>query len=197
MPKHHHRDRASPLEAQHPDRGVPPHVYGRLVGVVTGPLSDVSDNHVFIPLRVRQGPAKGMHRLAFNVESHAAPHAAQYCVLDEPVGETELPEDGFTEEVSLSYRDFGIGPEQFRTVENGFLRAVVHASLARAHLVAAYGFTFPGGGIHDLHYNYGEPAGSTHINQPGKDGALAVYFRSAEGGYVRRWILIKFQSQTL
>lgn len=197
MSRFHRHGEVLPVPANHPDRGMPPYVYGRLVGVVNGPLSNVDANHVFVPLRVWEGPAKGTHRVAFNIESNAPPHAAEYCALDEPVAAADLPPEGFTEHVRLSYREFGVTQQQFRVVENGTLRALVHSSIARAQRVAVYGFTFPGGGIHDIHYNNGEPPGSPHPNRPGQDGALAVYLRGADNGYVRRWILIKFQTQTL
>lgn len=197
MAHHRHRDRAAQNRAEQADRGLPSYVYGRLAGVVNGPLSDRDDNHVYIPLRVWQGPAKGTHRVAFNVESIVPPGAAQYCVIDEPVTAKDVPKEGFTQRVRLSYAELGLTQAQFKTVENGLLRSLVHSTIAQAERVAVHGRTFPGGGIHDIHYNNGEAPDSPHPNRPGQDGALTVYFRGKDGGYVRRWFLIKFQTQTL
>jgi len=173
-------------------------VYGALVGTLDGPLSDADDNHVFIPVRIAAGDHAGRYRLAFNTESttHHAP--VQYAVHDEPIAMANVPGEEFTREASLSYAALGLHQATFRTVSNGKLRMIVHDSAREADVVAAYGFTFSdGGGMHDLHFNNGEPAGSPFANHPHQDGALVLYYLNRFGATTRRWIFIKFQTQSL
>jgi uncharacterized protein YukJ len=192
---HHHLQALGP-PLQITTRG-PNNVYGVLVGKVDGPLSDADNNHVFIPVRVFQGSGTGLHKIAFNVESNAKPKAAQYFVYDEVVEDADFPEQGFSADASLSYQELDLKQRQFKTIKNGLLRTVVHSTVDASELLAAYGFTFPGGGLHDIHYNNGERPGSHHANHPNQDGALAVYYHNKGGQPVRRWIFIKFQSQKL
>lgn len=51
--------------------------------------------------------------------------------------------------------------------------------------------------MHDLHDNNGKPKGSGHSNHPNQDGALALYTLDRAGRNTRRWIFIKFQTQSL
>jgi uncharacterized protein YukJ len=176
---------------------VPANVYGALVGVLNGPLSDADNNHIFIPVHVAAGNTAGVYKIAFNVESNAAPKAAQYYVLDEAIQDKDFPHEGFSTNAHLSYHELGLVQSEFKTIQNGLLRTVVHSSVQKAKLISAYGFTFQGGGLHDIHYNNGEKPSSGHANRPGKDGALALYFHDAAGRAIRRWIFIKFQTQTL
>lgn len=171
-------------------------VYGELAGVVNGPLSDADNNHVFIPIWVASGSGTGVWKIAFNVESNSPPLAAEYFILDEAITDAEFPKPGFIQSAHLSYAELGLHNAQFTVVTNGKLRTLVHSSISHAQLVVAYGFTFPGG-LHDVHYNNGEPAGSKHPARVGKDGALSLYYHEASGQAVRRWIFIKFQSQSL
>ena len=182
---------------QNPTPSVPGGVYGSLVGVINGPLSNADNNHVFIPVFVSTGAGQGVWKIAFNVESNLPPKAAQYYVVDEAITDADFPKPGFVQNVHLSYAELGLKNAQFTVVTNGKLRTLVHSSVDHAKLVAAYGFTFPGGGLHDVHYNNGEPAGSGHPAHPGKDGALTLYYHEASGQAVRRWIFIKFQTQSL
>ena len=67
-----------------------------------------------------------------------------------------------------------------------------------AAMIVAYGFTYDqGDGIHDIHMNSGEPAGSSHANQVNKDGALVFYYRDERQDVLRRWVFIKFSTQSL
>jgi uncharacterized protein YukJ len=51
--------------------------------------------------------------------------------------------------------------------------------------------------MHDLHFNNGEPCGSGHANDPNQDGALALFELNRAGRNTRRWVFIKFQTQSL
>jgi len=198
---HHHHQQPIPQPApQHPNTH-PNHQPGdkfvAVAGRVNGPLGDADDNHVEIKLLVATGPGAGTYKVEFNVESNSTPKDAQYFILDEHVTASQMPPEGTTDNAKLDYKAMGLTQAKFKTITNGNLRTVVHSSLSHAVLVVAYGFTFPGHGVHMIHYNNGEKPGSTHANHPHQDGALAVYFKDLTGQLIRRWIFLKFQSQTL
>src|SRR5262249_15450327 len=149
-------------------------------------------------VRVAAGGHAGRYRLAFNTESTQGHTPVQYYVHDEPVTMAEVPAEGFETDASLSYAELGLHQANFRPIANGRLPTIVHDSAQDSDLITAYGFTFnDGGGIHDLHYNNGEPAGSHFPNHPNKDGALSFYYLNRFGATTRRWIFIKFQTQRL
>jgi hypothetical protein len=195
MSHHHHNQPLRPAPAA--AHGLPKNTYGAVVGKVEGPLSDADDNHVYIPVRVMAGPNSGLFRLSFNTES-TDNHPDQYCVRDETITMANVPPVGFTGDASLSYAAIGLKQTAFKSIENGKLRMLVHDAAHQADLVVAYGKTFSdGGGIHDIHYNNGEPAGSQFHNDPNHDGALVFYFLTQSGQPYRRWFFIKFDTQSL
>jgi uncharacterized protein YukJ len=103
-----------------------------------------------------------------------------------------------TTDASLSYAAIGLKQADFKPIQNGKLRMLVHDAAREADLVAAYGMTFSdGGGMHDIHYNNGEPPGSHFHNDPNHDGALVFYFLTQSGQPHRRWFFIKFDTQSL
>ena len=193
---HHHRQ---PLHPAQPAANQLPHShYGALVGTIDGPLSDADDNHVYIFARIATGQYAGRYKFAFNTESTEGHAEDEYYVYDEPISMAEVPSEGFTEDASLSYVALGLHQSNFRTVQNGRLRTIVHDSAQSSDMVAAYGVTFDDGtGMHDLHYNNGEPAGGSFKNEPNQDGALVFYYLNHAGQTTRRWIFIKFQTQSL
>lgn len=194
MSKHHHTGRLNPPLAANTE--LPKQVYGALVGVADGPLSDADDNHVFIWLRIHAGNHVGRYKLAFNVES-TDNSQVQYYLYDEQITPSDVPVESFTADATLSYKAMGLKQAEFKSIANGKLRTLVHSSVQNSDLVAAHGFTFnTGDGMHDLHMNNGERPGSPHKNQPNKDGALAFYFKTNNQD-VRRWIFIKFATQDL
>jgi hypothetical protein len=181
-----------------PSTNIPANVYGAIVGTLDGPLNNADNNHIGIPVRIATGPSAGRYILQVNTESSqdSGQPADEYFVFDEPIAMADVPAEGFTREASLSYAGMGLHQPEFQVVTNGMLRTIVANSAANADLVSAYGFTFPGG-LHDIHYNNGEPAGSHFPNKPNEDGALAFYMLNLAGQTTRRWIFIKFQSQSL
>jgi uncharacterized protein YukJ len=194
MSHHHTKPLKPPPAAAH---RLPKNTYGAIVGKVEGPLSDADDNHVFIPVRVMAGPNSGLFRLAFNTES-TDDNPDQYFVRDEAITMADAPTAGFTGDASLSYSAIGLKQADFTPVDNGKLRMLVHDSALQADLVAAYGMTFSdGGGVHDIHYNNGEPTGSHFHNSPNHDGALVFYYLTQSGQPYRRWFFIKFDTQSL
>lgn len=198
MSHHHHEQPISqPVQRQaHPNTSAADH-FVAVAGRVNGPLGDADDNHVEIKLLVASGAGAGNYKVEFNVESTSTPKDAQYFVLDHAITAADLPHEGVTNDASLDYKAMGLKQANFKTISNGNLRTIVHSSLSHAVLVVAYGFTFPGHGVHMIHFNNGERPGSTHANHPKHDGALAVYFKDLTGQLFRRWIFLKFQSQSL
>ena len=192
---HHH---LKPLRPNNPLTSLLPHnVYGAMVGTIDGPLGAGNANHVKIPIRVATGPYTGRYQLAFNTES-TDQSQVQYCIRDEAITLADVPGVGFTDDASLSYAAIGLGQKDFTTVANGKLRTIVVDSAQGSDLIAAYGYTYSNGtGMHDLHDNNGEPKGSGHSNHPNQDGALALYTLDRAGRNTRRWIFIKFQTQSL
>jgi hypothetical protein len=185
-----------PHDGSHPnDRGGDQFV--AVAGKVNGPLGDADDNHVEIRLLVSSGQGAGKYTVEFNVESTSAPKAAQYYILDQPVAGDHLPPEGVTTDAAVDYKAMGLKQSNFKTSNNGNLRTVVHSSVEKALLVVAYGFTFPHNGVHMIHYNNGEKPGGGHANHPHQDGALVVYYKDLSNQLFRRWIFLKFQSQTL
>lgn len=168
-----------------------------VAGRVNGPLSDADDNHIAITLHVSSGAGAGNHSVEFNVESTSTPHDAQYYILDEPVADGSLPPEGMTTDTSVDYKAMGLRQSNFKTIKNGNLRTIVHSSVDKAILLVAYGFTFPHNGVHMIHYNNGEKPGSSHANHPHQDGVLVVYYKDLSNRLIRRWIFLKFQTQTL
>lgn len=195
---HHHQHKQPLKPGPKPANKLPKNTYGALVGVLDGPLSDADDNHVFILIRVRKGNFAGRYKAAFNVASSDPNTHSEYYVRDEEITAAEIPPEDFDANASLSYAALGLKQANFRPIENGKLRTIVHSTVQQSEWISVYGFTFSDGtGIHDIHMNSGEPAGSKHPNKPNQDGALACYYRTQEGQEVRRWIFIKFSSQSL
>ncbi|MGZ3459165.1 MAG: DUF2278 family protein [Archangium sp.] len=181
-----------------PSNRLPKNTYGALVGVLDGPLSDKDNNHVFISVRIRKGNFSGRYQIAFNVESNDPTTQTQYYVYDEAITADEIPPEDFSTSASLSYQSLGLKAADFKPIESGRLRTIVHSTVETSEWISAYGFTYSDGtGLHDVHMNSGEPSGSHHANRPNQDGALACYFRTQDGQEVRRWIFIKFTSQAL
>src|SRR5882724_8448441 len=124
MSTHNYKNhKIKPVPAKTPH--IPNNVFGALVGVLNGPLSDADNNHVFIPVRVAAGTTAGVYKIAFNVESNAAPKAAEYYVLDEAVQDKDFPKEGFSTSAHLSYKELGLKQTKFKTIQNGMLRTIV------------------------------------------------------------------------
>lgn len=195
----HHHHHGKPLKpAPQPASKLPKNRYGAVVGVLDGPLGDADDNHVFINIRIRKGQYAGRYQAAFNVQSTQAGSHSEYHVLDEQISPEQIPPEDFDADASLSYAALGLKQSDFQPIENGKLRTIVHSTVQQSEWISVYGFTYSNGtGIHDIHMNSGEPAGSKFPSRPNQDGALACYYRTQEGDEVRRWIFIKFSSQQL
>jgi hypothetical protein len=165
---HHHAQALKPAPTRTAP-GLNKSDYGAIVGRVEGPLRDANGNHVFIPLRVISGPFAGPCQVAFNIES-TDDSPDQYLVRDEAITMADVPTVGLTTDTALSYGAIGLKQADFQSVENGKLRMLVHDATNQVDLIAVYGMTYSdGGGIHDVHYNNGEPPGSRFRMDPNHD----------------------------
>ena len=108
----------------------------------------------------------------------------------------DVPEDkqiGLDTFVELSYQAIGLKDSDFTNTDYTRIESMVSADLQLAELVIAYGLTFKdpgpnGAGIHETHFT----------NQPGKDGALALYMPASDGGQAKRlWYFFKFQTDSI
>jgi len=192
--------------------GPPPAVTAGLLpknqfGALTGNLDHLTlsahdgnkpdDNHVYIWLSVPAGPVSGKYECAFNTESASGGPASQYLVKEEAIQLSNFPNYGFSS-AKVSYDGLGLKQSQFATIQNGALRSAVYSWAGSASIISAYGITYSGGdGLHDIHMNSGEKAGSGHPNLVNQDGVLVFYYRPAGGQPFRRWVFIKFASQKL
>jgi uncharacterized protein YukJ len=175
-------------------QNLPHNTYGGLTGVLDGPIAAGSFNHILIYIKV---DSENRYELAFNTES-TDNSDDKYDVVEENVEASQLPPQGFEQDSTVDYQKLGLTENDFQSIANSQLSQSVQSSLQQADLITAYGFTYSNGsGLHDIHYNNGEPAGSRHPNSPGQDGALAIYYKDSAGNIKRRWFFIKFQEQTL
>ena len=205
MPNRHHSHANRPLRPRPPQTSskLPGNKFGGLVGEIDhitlnphdGPKPD--DNHIYIWIKVPAGPLAGKYECAFNTQSNQGGAACQFAVFEEEITLGDFPSFGFWD-AEVSYPGLGLKQSDFQPIQNGQLRSAVRDWAQDASMITAYGFTYPGGdGIHDIHMNSGEPAGSGHPNHVNQDGALVMYYRDDRHNPHRRWIFLKFQTQHL
>jgi hypothetical protein len=182
--RHHHTGPIGPPPPKSTPR-LPGNKFGALVGVLDhltlsahdGTHPD--DNHVYIWIRVPAGPVTGKYECAFNTESSSTGSQTQFAVKEEAIQLSDVPENGFSS-AAVSYHGLGLKQTDFQPIKNGVLRTSVFDWANKASVIAAYGVTYPGGdGLHEIHMNSGEPPGSPHPKP------------------FRRWVFIKFSTQTL
>ena len=180
---------------------LPPGQFGELVGtfdhatLVADGNTRPDDNHVYLWLKVADGPFAGLYECAFNIHST---DQTNVLFTDWPQDITGLPAAGFTE-TALSYAALGLKDADFAPVQQGDLQTLVTHYAETCTLMAAYGTTYPEGtGLHDIHLNAGERPGSGHADRAGQDGALVFYFSGSGGAALSaRWIFVKFDTQSL
>lgn len=157
------------------------------------------DNHLYLWLRVPEGPFAGHYECAISVRSND--HSGiLFTDLEEELNGDSLPEPGFLRE-PFSYAGLALTDRDFRHAWEGALQSLILHYAETSARVAVFGETYDRGtGMHDVHMNSGEPHGSPHADRENQDGALAFYFDSRAQGspypYVR-WLLLKFAAQSL
>ena len=205
MAKKQHSHANRPLGSRKPPKGsaLPPNRYGGLVGELDhitlnphdGPKPD--DNHIYLWLHVPAGPVQGKYECAFNTESTDGASQSQYAVKEESIDPTDFPDVGYAD-ATVSYAGLGLKQSDFQNITNGTLRTSVYDWAHSSALITAYGHTYSDGtGLHDIHMNSGEPKGSKFPNLVNQDGVLVFYYRPAGEAPFRRWVFIKFSTQTL
>lgn len=192
LPRFVHTRRASGL--------LPPVRFGTLVGVfqqatlVPEGRTRPDDNHLYLWLQVPIGPVAGLYECAFNIHATNAHDVLFTDWLEDRTGQP-LPVFGFAP-AALSYAALGLHDRDFAPVRSGDLQSLVTHYAASCDRIAVYGTTYSQGtGLHDIHFNSGEPPESRHRSRHEQDGVLVFYF---EGAYsYARWIFIRFAEQHL
>ncbi len=182
---------------------LPPTQFGELVGtfdhatLVPEGATRPDDNHVYLWVRVPDGPFAGLYECAFNIHSTDQTNVS-FTDWPEDFTGKPLPAAGFAQP-SLSYAALGLKDADFAPVQQGDLQTLVTHYAETCTLMAAYGTTYSEGtGLHDIHLNAGEQPGSSHANRTGQDGALVFYFGGTGGAAPSaHWIFIKFSTQSL
>lgn len=212
---HRHRVRWHTRPPYHPRRlprhRLPPNQFGRLVGTLDhwtlAPLGRHRQdrNHVYLWIRVHQGPDAGLYEVAVNVRSNVRPSRGgepneaflRYCLVDEEIGPAEWPEEGFHTAAELSYAAMGLFEVDFQPVPVEGLRALLTAYASRCRRLAAYGVSYSNGrGLHDVHLNAGNPPPRDGENRVHQDGAMLFLFDDDRGSGNARWLFLKFRTQT-
>lgn len=150
-------------------------------------------NHIYVWIRTRTGAFE----VAVNVHSidrgPGGDAGLQYALVDQDAPAGTWPQAGWQAQ-RLSYQRLGVTQADFRDVTSGELRALIVDRASTCQRISALGLTYPDGtGLHQVHLNSGNPAGSGFANLQNEDGALIFY---SDGG-VARWVFLKFQTQTL
>jgi hypothetical protein len=206
-PAHAHAQRRLNPPPRHLPGELPANQFGGLVGTVDhltltphdpqNRNNNPDNNHVYIWIEVPAGRFAGKYECAFNTESNQKGSTSQYHVREEQVDLADFPTVGFWD-AEVSYAGLGLTQADFQDITNGQLRSAVSNWARDCILVTAYGIVYPrGDGLHDIHMNSGERAGSQHANLSNQDGALVFYHRNADGTPYRRWVFIKFSTQDL
>ena len=182
---------------------LPPGRFGELIGtfdhatLVPEGSTRPDDNHVYLWVRVADGPFAGAYECAFNIHSTDQTNVL-FTDWPEDLTGKSLPSAGFTQP-ALSYAALGLKDADFAPVQQGDLQTTVTHYAETCTLMAAYGTTYSEGtGLHDIHLNAGELPGSAHANRVGQDGALVFYFSGSAGAAPSaHWIFVKFDTQHL
>ena len=176
--------------------GKPPHLH---IGLTAGGTAfDVAVNIL---------STDGSEILYYVNHAFAPQHAAE--LLGLPPGRTLLPPDNplaldFVRQEIVKLEDMALlSADDAANLTASDLHNEIDDMVARAindsqAQFFAFGSKFPDG-IHDIHFNQGNPVGSGHgqdfskDNGPFQDGALMVYFPSASAGLAA---FLAFQSQS-
>jgi hypothetical protein len=123
----------------------------------------------------------------------------QYLVRDSKVA--DAPKPGAYPSATFSYDGEGLKQADFKSVGSDEFHNDLVGWAKSSYLVEMNGMTYSNGGgshgIHDIHQNSGEPAGSGHSNEVNKDGYAAFYTADAAGGYDKKEVFVKFAEQGL
>jgi hypothetical protein len=164
--------------------------------------------HVYLALKVPNGPNAGIFECAVNIRSDEGTEVLYaHRIEDSPA----KPATGFTPGVHLAYGSgnaaetdyLGLKNDDFVAIENDALYDLVRDLAGGADLVEVYGVTYAeGDGIHDVHMNSGTEDGDAHKkdDRDRQDGAIAFHVTQAAGGDTKtstHWVLVRFESQTI
>jgi Uncharacterized conserved protein (DUF2278) len=187
---------------------LPKDTYGRLVGefqsasLTPRRAEEDTGSHIYLDMKIAQPPHEGVFECAVNIRSDDQTEVL-YVERMENVAPSDVPADGFSTDVELSYAagsgpDFmGLTDADFQTIENDDLYNRVAGLAQSCDKIAAYGTTYSDGtGIHDIHMH--TTTETDDPSRPYKDGAIAFYFNLEAGSQkasYATWIFIKFDEQ--
>ena len=209
MPHHHFTNNVLP-----PGK-LPSHAFGRLVArfqfASHVPLAGGHDTgrHIYLALRVPDGPVAGLYEAAVNIRSDEGTEVT-FAERLENLDAAGMPQPGFQAGVKLAYGTgpaddnvdyLGLSDGEFQGIKNDELYDKISKLTEGCNKVAVYGVTYSpvGSGIHDVHMNSGtDPAdGHARDDRDREDGAIAFYFDLGNGKAFAHWVFVKFTSQTV
>jgi hypothetical protein len=198
-----------------PSGHLPTKTFGRLVAEFQFashvPLAGGHDTgrHIYLALRVADGPLAGLYEAAVNIRSDQGTEV-QFTEKLENLNAADMPKPGFQAGVKLAY---GTGPDgdgvdylglsdgDFQGIQNDALYDKISKLTQGCDRVAVYGITYSpvGNGIHDVHMNSGTEPDDPHAqdDRDHEDGAIAFYFNLGNGKAFAHWVFVKFASQSV
>jgi hypothetical protein len=162
------------------------------------PLSSATgkpdERHVFAWINVTTGTYVGKYEAAIDVHSNRAdssetdPEEVKYHLAEESVTVGDWPPVGVNTKAALSFTGLGLKESDFTLVEQDELHHLVQEYASNCDRISVFGLSYTNGtGLHDVHLNDGQ----------NKDGAVAFYYDSVNGGPLVRWLFLKFQTPVL
>jgi hypothetical protein len=162
--------------------------------------------HIYLALRVADGPVAGVYEAAVNIRSDEGT-TVKFTEKLENLNASDLPNVGFQGGVKLAYGTgtgdvdyLGLSDDDFHDIQNDELYDKISKLTAGSNRIAVYGVTYSdGSGIHDVHMNSGTQGGDSHAHDDRvhEDGAIAFYFDLGNGKAFAHWVFVKFASQTV
>ena len=199
---HYHQNHTTPLDrVPVPDAGpLPVNTYLTVTGEFDhiSPLSSTTgrpdERHVFLWVNVTTGKYQGKYEAAIDVHSNRPGSGAadleevKYHLAVENVQEREWPPLGVNTRALLSFVGLGLHEADFILAEKDDLHPLVQEYASNCDRISIFGRSYSNGtGLHDVHMNDGES----------RDGAVAFYYDSVNGGPLVRWLFLKFQQPIL
>ena len=169
------------------ERGVK---FVRAAGVPLYCKKSEDGSHALLTVRI------GDQNYGISVNVHSKDGSdVQYCFVE--LEDSGILRPKFQEEnVGFKYTGVSLHQEQFETVSEEFMYNTILKNFTDCELVMAFGFKYQDGpnvvGVHDVHYNNGEPKDSKWKNHPNQDGAICFFKKG-----IVSWVFIKFATQVL
>ena len=171
-----------------PHGGGGPSSYAKVVGKMDHEIIMGGNPHARLALNVNSDTYEA------DVNTHSTDGSnVQYLVRDSKVA--EAPKPGTYPSATFSYDGAGLKQADFKSVDSDEFHKDLVGWATGSYLVEMNGATYANGashGIHDIHLNSGEPAGSGHANQINQDGYVSFCTADPAGGYDKKDVFVKF-----